>query len=471
MKNKIILHNDIYGFHTFSVLYSHEIFDRFSMSNLLEMIENKTYYYDDIIDIDIENLIGITNINVLPQKLKKLKIIRSILDSITIPQNCINIQEITICFSNLREIPEIHFLQKLKLLMITNSQISKLPNTFPNSLHGINLSNNALSNKNCNLRVFPKNTSIILFQNFFTEKEDIPGYFFSYGTQFTSRINQIYTNYDIAINENRKLINLAFERRRREEEEYQRRIIEPLRQQPVLLQPIRLQPIQPQPIIQQQINNTPTIFNTNQTVHISSICNSTAKSIVKIKEFTKDTYNANIQKQLLSDFLYDGYINTNSWYDYIKYKLLNMLPYNAKNQLKTWINDTTMHSKTQITYGELLARIYILAKNHEKKSDFINNIKFEINDSIGMCFTGRINRLVNSAVGFIDDIYVGISIKEQLQLEIGIIIDKLSKKEIDFQTANKEITNLFEDPLCKEDETINDYYKNAWLDALNDYKE
>ena len=87
-----------------------------------------------------------------------------------------------------------------------------------------------------------------------------------------------------------------------------------------------------------------------------------------------------------------------------------------------------------------------------------------------MCFTGRINRLVNSLIGFIDGITVGISIKEQLQLEIGKIIAKLSKKEITYEVSVKEITALFDDHEVKEDETITTYYKQAWLDALDDYK-
>lgn len=65
---------------------------------------------------------------------------------------------------------------------------------------------------------------------------------------------------------------------------------------------------------------------------------------------------------------------------------------------------------------------------------------------------------------------VGISIKEQLQLEIGKIISQLGKGELKYSECKKTITKLFDNPDVKEDETITSYYKQSWLDALEDYK-
>lgn len=73
-KNTLLLHNQQFGYHKFSVLHSYEIFNTHDMNNLLEAIENKRYVYDDIIDIDIANLLEIKNISVLPVKLKRIKI-------------------------------------------------------------------------------------------------------------------------------------------------------------------------------------------------------------------------------------------------------------------------------------------------------------------------------------------------------------------------------------------------------------
>ena len=55
-------------------------------------------------------------------------------------------------------------------------------------------------------------------------------------------------------------------------------------------------------------------------------------------------------------------------------------------------------------------------------------------------------------------------------MEIGKLITKLGANEISYSECHKSITKLFEDPDVKEDETITSYYKQSWLDALDDYK-
>ena len=212
------------------------------------------------------------------------------------------------------------------------------------------------------------------------------------------------------------------------------------------------------------------MFNSTQTVHITSICNSVTKSIQKIIELTSDIYMKRTQQSLINEFM-DEFYNHKSLYHKIRETFSFTYNNSIKEQVNIWINDVSVHTKTQICYGELLSRVWILIKNHKQKYDFIENVKIELNASVGMCFTGRINRLVNSLIGFIDGITVGISIKEQLQLEIGKIIAKLSKKEVNYKDTVNIVSTLFEDPDVKEDVTITSYYKQAWLDALEDYKE
>lgn len=458
-KNSIILHNQEFGLHKFTILHSHEIFDRQDMTNLLESIENKTYVYDDIVNIDITNLLEIKTITDLPRKLKTIQITNTTLETLTIPEQCVDITSIIIKGSNLERIPEIHFLTKLNTLNIENSNLQHLPSNFPSSLNYINFTGNSLSEQNCDLTKFPKNISIILFNNQFREKKLVAGYQFCYGTQCGRTHNPI-TNYLIQRRDAREVIRDAVGR--------DIGGIQELRYDPLILTEYRaeINLRQPNtgdvPVVREQ-----TMFNSSQTVHISSICNSVTKSIQKIKELTNDIYIKRSQQSLINEFM-DEFYNKN-WYD----KFLNNFSYvnYIKETIYTWINDTSVHTKTQICYSELLARVWILVKNHEQKKDFIENVKIELNSSVGMCFTGRINRLVNALVGFIDGITVGISIKEQLQLEIGKIIAKLSKKEIKYEDAVKDISVLFEDPDVKEDETVTSYYKQAWLDALDDYKE
>lgn len=178
-----------------------------------------------------------------------------------------------------------------------------------------------------------------------------------------------------------------------------------------------------------------------------------------------------------NELIYEFYQTNDNSHDNICKKILKLFCRNThKNDamisyIRYWVKDReAVHSKTRINYGNLLSRVWILIKNHQQKEDFIINVKIELESSKDVCFTGRINRLVNSLVGFIDGVNVGISLKEQLQLEIGKIIAKLGKGEISYKDCKKTITELFDDADVKEDETITSYYKQSWLDALDDYK-
>lgn len=434
-KNNIILYNTQFGHHRFSLLHSYEIFNRTNMVNLLEAIENKIYKYDDIIEIDIYCLPEIKVINDLPHKLKVLKIKNTILETLTIPKDCVDLREIYIKDSNLRAIPEIHFLTKLTILNIENADLICIPSRFSTSIISINLSGNSLSEHNIDLTFFPKNIPIILFNNNFSSKLSIPEYQFCYGTQ-GNRIHKPITNYMLQRNEITHL-----------------------------LQTNKITNLLDNAVKEQSMF-------TRQTVHISSICSSVAKSILKIKELTDKNYQISNKKQLIAELMDAFYANPkhSNWFETFLYFFNMKLSDNDTiANLNYWIDSPSVHSKTNMTYSELLARVWILIKNHEQKNDFILNVKTELNASVGMCFVGNINRLVNSLIGFVDDINVGISIKEQLQLEIGKIIAKLTTKEITYKIALKEITTLFDDHEVNEDETVTEYYKQAWLDALEDY--
>jgi hypothetical protein len=472
-KNCIVLHNQQFGYHKFSVLHSFEIFNRTDMVNLLEAIENKTYVYDDIIGIDVSCLLEINVINDLPHKLQVLKIKSTTLDTLTIPEDCVDLKEISIKDSNLTAIPNIHFLTKLTILNIENSNLRHIPSRFPPSIVSINFTGNSLTEHNTNLAVLPKNIPIILFNNNFIFKQTLPEHNICYGSQGSYKHKTI-TNYILQREEAARFIVNAVGPRN----EYA----------PLTYDPNNLRVVEPV-LIRPVVGDIPTVkeqslFSSTQTVHISSICSSVSKSILKIKELTDIIYKASNKQRLITEFIDAFYTNPtteikySNWFEWlldipraaIRNSSTSLVKYNTKEKLESWINNGDVHTNTQVTYSELLARIWILIKNHEQKNDFIENVKIELNASVGMCFTGRINRLVNSLIGFVDGITVGISMKEQLQLEIGKIIAKLSKKEITYEVAIKEITALFDDPEVREDETITTYYRQAWLDALDDYK-
>ena len=131
----------------------------------------------------------------------------------------------------------------------------------------------------------------------------------------------------------------------------------------------------------------------------------------------------------------------------------------------------TTNSMTKKTYKETFIIIWsILCFKHEKETidlnDAINRIIVELNDGKGMCFTGVYNRLINSVVGIIEGVQVGLSEAEELQLEIGKIITNLN------DTLKPDYA--FNNAICDAKQTLEFVkdvnVKNAWLDAIYDLK-
>jgi hypothetical protein len=467
-KNYIILNNEIYGKHKFSVLNSNEIFNREDMTNLIESIEGKIYNYDDISIISVVNLMDIDEINVLPHNLTKLEIKHSTLTKLTIPLECKKLVTIDIRETNLTEMPEIYFLDNLKTIIIQKSFIDKIPDRFPNSISSINLSENSLNQQNANITKFPKNVPIILLRNCYVNLDrNIPifnEHILIFGGQRLVNDNAKITNYTIQYNEAKENIRNATNITKEpiikpynNPEQYTFTIKQPLNRDyepPTIREPAKIKEEQ--------------MFNSSQTVHISSICNSVTRSVMKIIKLTDPIYKLSDEKQLIVELINEFYVpKSNGFFS----KILNFL--RSNHYMIVWVDQWSrikdLHQKTKMTYGNLLARVWILIKNHKQKQDFIENVKIELESSVGVCFTGRFNRLVNSLIGFVDGITVGISIKEQLQIEIGKIIAKLGKGEMSYNECKKTIADLFEDNDVKEDQTITSYYKQSWIDALEDY--
>ena len=55
-------------------------------------------------------------------------------------------------------------------------------------------------------------------------------------------------------------------------------------------------------------------------------------------------------------------------------------------------------------------------------------------------------------------------------MEISKLISKLGENKISYEECYKNLTELFEEPDVKNDETITFDYKKSWIDALEDYR-
>ena len=77
--------------------------------------------------------------------------------------------------------------------------------------------------------------------------------------------------------------------------------------------------------------------------------------------------------------------------------------------------------------------------------------------------------MINSLSPFIDDIKISISVKEEIQIKIGIIIKKLMNNTIKKKDAILELNELFSG--VDEKDNITQSFKDANLEALNDFDE
>ena len=63
-------------------------------------------------------------------------------------------------------------------------------------------------------------------------------------------------------------------------------------------------------------------------------------------------------------------------------------------------------------------------RSNENKNELVKILDSEIEAGNGLCFTGKINRLINTLNGFYDDIKVNISDKEQINNWMIILKNK-----------------------------------------------
>ncbi len=200
-----------------------------------------------------------------------------------------------------------------------------------------------------------------------------------------------------------------------------------------------------------QTNNI--LVNNYQTVHLSSINNSVSKSIKKILDDTKDMVKNPLFKKDLFSKVYGNIIYRNLFYQHhLIFIELNL-------------NDKSIHSIHKVTYGELLEKIWFLIEKHPERKNIYQRLKTEIGESIGYCFTGKINRLVNVMSGYLEGIKVGLSEEEEMQMLIQSLIKKLAEKKITKNDAKDELTQIFEQFNYDEKKRV------SWFEALDDFGE
>lgn len=133
-----------------------------------------------------------------------------------------------------------------------------------------------------------------------------------------------------------------------------------------------------------------------------------------------------------------------------------------------WFASQQIHSLHQITFAQLFEKVVRIIIHHEHKEGLIERLREELKEAIGLCFTGRMNRLVNSLSGIVEGITVSFSIEEQIQLESQQIIKRLTDKNINLEKAKEEMVEIFNDEDIKNDPRLMQL-KEAYVNALEDF--
>jgi len=130
-----------------------------------------------------------------------------------------------------------------------------------------------------------------------------------------------------------------------------------------------------------------------------------------------------------------------------------------------WCRVETTHQLFGTTFAELLEMVVRIAKHHPQSSDVLERIRIELKDAEGKCFMGRMNRLINALVGFVDGVYVGISSREQIQMEIQQILQKLVN-----ETATKEECLLELEQVFESTDALTPQEQQSYRNALEEWE-
>jgi hypothetical protein len=223
---------------------------------------------------------------------------------------------------------------------------------------------------------------------------------------------------------------------------------------------------QPIPItLEPDVNKLAHLINNGQSVHISSINKEICKSITLINELASK--HPLVEKPL--DYMIKPKNLLKRVYDYIFSMYGNEITYTNPSVLE-WFNSTEIHSLHQITFATLFEKVVRIIIHHEHKEGLIERLREELTEAMGMCFTGRMNRLVNSLSGIVEGIKVSFSIEEQIQLESQKIIERLTEKTITLEKAKEEMLEIFNDEDIKKDTQLMQL-KEAYVNALEDFSD
>lgn len=128
-------------------------------------------------------------------------------------------------------------------------------------------------------------------------------------------------------------------------------------------------------------------------------------------------------------------------------------------------------SKSKVTFGELFRYFWNRIRNSDDRDEILKIfIKSNLPEMRIVCFVGRISRVVNCLNGFFEDISVGISIEQQIQMKYNLVYKKyqnLSNTPLKYNIlCYYHFKELLEE-LKLDDKKMNDWL-SPFMEEIND---
>ena len=133
--------------------------------------------------------------------------------------------------------------------------------------------------------------------------------------------------------------------------------------------------------------------------------------------------------------------------------------------LDRFLTDSTIHSAHGLTYGELVALIWSAIQTHEHSYAILMVLQQEVIDSTNVCFTGRFTRALNALSGFVKEVSIEISDREQMGNRIVQTLKKVSETHRQGSPEyEEEGRRQLEAILCEFN--VPEHERAAWLDSV-----
>ena len=427
--------------------------------------------FHDIVQISVlEN--RNEEIRVLPNKLRCLTILSTMCSrfELTGPV-CDHIEEISIDKSNITMFPDIRNCKKLRICRFNHSAIARfwLNYSLPPTLKELNLQTNLIRNE-----LVDRFSYDALYEPV-VEKKTLP----------KVNLSDNYLNYDHFPEKLRLKCSLV----RQGTYKHNR------------IHFANVGAVNVQNFMQNQFhNNNPdnVVFGafSSQNVHLSSINSSVHESVQRLVEYKN---NHDIPVTCFPDFnpssdvpsnktlqmWYFNLMNTYKWIELPSKPNTNMtdlelfvcfiqtLSFELQLVVMKDFGLSSINTITKLTYKSTFELIWAIVCNMYRKSpttketltditDCFQRIAGEIEDGKSVCFTGKYNRLLNTVVGVISGVQVGISEGEELQLEFSVLMKKLqSDVMFTFSMAYCEAQEILKFVESKDT-------RNTWMTAMLD---